>query len=234
MSSRRFKNPLSRMLSLKQGLPGALFLVLGLCLFFGTAGAAGAFSVDVKNLHYSDDSGRSIMYDYSAGSVGSVPPNAILLNGSAQITPGSGESGNSYFWGQAPGLPAATVTLGAGKATVSPVNAATGGVVVLFSEPPVPAATGPAAWFYALNLSNFNVDMTTPKVYEFDIGLGRDESRGLTTTPPSISSGSRAPITATCIPTPRSSSRRGSRTGIPICGRLPPSSAPASTLPRQP
>jgi len=166
------------MLSLKQGLPGALFLVLGLCLFFGTAGAAGAFSVDVKNLHYSDDSGRSIMYDYSAGSVGSVPPNAILLNGSAQITPGSGESGNSYFWGQAPGLPAATVTLGAGKATVSPVNAATGGVVVLFSEPPVPAATGPAAWFYALNLSNFNVDMTTPKVYEFDIGLGRDESAG--------------------------------------------------------
>jgi hypothetical protein len=175
MSSRRFKHPLSRKSFLKQGLPGALFLVLGLCLLFGTAGAVGAFSVDVKNFHYNDNSGRSIMYDFSAGS---VLANAILLDGSAQITRESGESGTAYFWGQAPGLPAATVTLGSGKATVSPVSASTGGVVVLFSNPSVPAATGTVTWLYALDLGNFNIDMTTPKAYEFDIGLGRDESAG--------------------------------------------------------
>ncbi|MBU1744006.1 MAG: hypothetical protein KJ649_03795, partial [Proteobacteria bacterium] len=152
-------------------------------LIGGTVTVASAFSVDVKNLHYSDDSGRSIMYDFSAGTVGTVLPNAILLDGSAEITRPSDETGTNYLWGQAPELPAISVTLptAGNKAVISPVDAVNGGVAVLFASGPsavFPPQTLPTNWFYSLELGNFNVDMTAQKTYEFDIGLGRDEASG--------------------------------------------------------
>jgi len=149
--------------------------------FLVGAGHLWAFSVDVKNLHYSDDSDRSISYDFSAGLVGTEPPNAIPLDGFATITPGTGESGAFYFWGQAPGLPTINVTLDTtgNRATVSPVDVVNGGVAVLFADgATLPAATGTTSWFYTLELGNFNIDMTVQKAYQFEIGLGRDESEG--------------------------------------------------------
>ncbi|MCE5266030.1 MAG: carboxypeptidase regulatory-like domain-containing protein [Deltaproteobacteria bacterium] len=145
---------------------------------FGGAGAAAAFSVGVGNLQYSDDSGRSVLYDFSAGTVAS---NAINLSGlSGVVTPPGGETGVTYFWGQAPTIPPVTVTLDtvARKANVYPTDGFDG-VAALYTSPgALPAGADPAAWSYSLGLGPFSVDMAAQKAYQFDLGLGRDESSG--------------------------------------------------------
>ncbi|PIV00229.1 MAG: hypothetical protein COS57_16095 [Syntrophobacterales bacterium CG03_land_8_20_14_0_80_58_14] len=156
-------------------------VTLAALLIGGAATVAGAFSVDVGNLSYSDDSGRSVQYDFTAGAVGTIQPNAILLDGSATITRPTGETGTSYFWGAAPGMPAVTVTKGVNKGTVGPTLPATEGVAVLYAGGPssyIPPSTLAPNWFHSLHLSNFNVDLTAQKAYHFSIGLGRDETSG--------------------------------------------------------
>ena len=159
----------------------AFFAVLLTCGFLlpETATTAAAFSVDVGNFQYSDDSGRSVLYDFSAGTASG---NAINLSELANVvTPPNGETGVTYFWGNAPGVPAVTVLLDttAGTATVSPAAAGDDGVAVLYASPAaLPAGADPVAWSYSLQLGNFNVDMTAQKAYQFDFGLGRDESSG--------------------------------------------------------
>ena len=145
--------------------------VLTSLLLGGALTGAAAMSVDVKNLSYSDDSGRSIGYDFSGGTLAG---NAIQLP-AGSVTPGNGEAGTSYLWGQASGLPPVTVTLDTAnkKATLSPATAGAEGVAVLFPGGTVPAATGTTTWFHTLNLANFNIDLTTQKAYKFNIGLGR-------------------------------------------------------------
>jgi len=148
-------------------------------LMFGLNGPfwshpAEAFSVDVKNFSYSDDSGRFIAYDFSAGS---AVGNSINLEGNATITRGAGEVATTYAWGlpSGAGYPATTITLDTAnkKATVSPVDPATGGLAAITAGGAVPAAVGTTGWFHTIQLANFNVDLTSEKAYEFNIGLGR-------------------------------------------------------------
>ena len=143
-----------------------------------------AFSVDVTNFSYSDDSNRSIFYDFSEGQ---VVDNAIALpetltDTTQVVTRGTGETGTAYFWGGAPGMPAATLDLDTDgrKATVGPVDEINGGVAALYVDGSgtMPAATGTTSWFYTLELRNFNGDLDGLNAYELEIGLGRDDSVG--------------------------------------------------------
>jgi hypothetical protein len=148
--------------------------LLGSFLLGGALSGAAAFSVDVRNLHYSDNSGRSVMYDFSA-SPAPVTNNAIQLP-EAAVARGASETGTTYFWGQVSGMPAVAVTPDTNglKATVGPTGAE--GVAALYAGGGfMPTPTPPTSWFYSLELSNFNVDLSAQKAYEFDIGLGNDE-----------------------------------------------------------
>ncbi len=134
------------------------------------------YSVDVKHLSYSDDSGRQVSYDFSAGTVAN---DAINLSSLADVvTQPTGEStATTYFWGQAPGLPPANVTLDTegGKATIKPAVEGAEGVTVLYSSPEaLPAGADPASWFYSLELANFNIDLNAQKAYRLEMGLGSD------------------------------------------------------------
>jgi hypothetical protein len=142
-----------------------------------------AFSVAVKNFSYNDNSGRFINYNFSAGTdLGNAiqVPDA-LPDTTTVVTRGTNESGTTYYWGMASGLPPVNVALDTAnqKATVSPQG--TEGVAVLYAAitsqgGTLPAASGTTTWSYTLNLGNFNLDFTTPKAYEFNLGLGRDGS----------------------------------------------------------
>jgi hypothetical protein len=134
-----------------------------------------ATSVDVTNLSYSDDSGRSIHYDFSGGT---VSDNAIQLPETA-ITRGTGETGTAYLWGYVPGMPAINLSLDTTgkKATISSADEGEC-AAVLVTNPSVPPQTDTATWTYSLQLSNFNIDTTVDRAYLFDIGLGRDDETG--------------------------------------------------------
>jgi hypothetical protein len=168
-------------------LAALFFILMG-----GMASLAGAFSVDVDNLTYSDDSGRWVEYDFSSGTVGTAVANAILLDGLTLASEGTspvvirptGETGTNYLWGQAPGvpLPAVNVSLNptTGRATLTMPTGAMEGVALLYAGGmPAPSPTTGAGWFYSPTLTNFQLDLDAQKAYSFSIGLARDESSGL-------------------------------------------------------
>jgi hypothetical protein len=133
------------------------------------------FSVDVTGLSYADNSGRSVVYDFAQ---------RTLLNNALQIPEGSvtregTETDTTYLWGDASailsGIPGVVVVPDATlpKATVSPAIVGSEGVAALFTYGAVPAASGTVSWDYTIDLWNFNVDLSAPKVYWFNISLGR-------------------------------------------------------------
>lgn len=160
-------------------LAALFFIMMG-----GMPSIAGAFSVDVDNLTYADDSERSVYYNFTNGTVGEILSNAIGLDSTATITKPTGESNSAYLWGRAPieDLPAVTVTKNAGSATIAPSG--TEGVAVLFASaippataPTFPSQTLPTNWFYNLELNSFQ-GIEDQKAYVFSVGLGRDETGG--------------------------------------------------------
>ncbi len=160
-------------------LAAFFFILMG-----GMASLAGAFSVDVDNLTYSDDSDRWVEYDFANGTVGSLPPNAIMLDGVATMVKPTGETDSVYFWGAAPiaGLPSVNVTKNAGSATIVPSGSKGGAVLFAGAAPPAtapsyPTQTLPTQWFHTVQLGNFT-GIEDQKAYRFSIGLGRDETAG--------------------------------------------------------
>lgn len=91
----------------------ALFLIL----FGGAITTAGAFSVDVDNLQYTDGD-RNINYDFSTGTYGDpVPPNTIGLPEAAIIQKNAADLG--FAFGVVPDVGSATLTAPTGVATLA-------------------------------------------------------------------------------------------------------------------
>ncbi len=145
-------------------------------IFMSVAGHLWAFSVDVSNLSYSDDSGRSVIYDFSSGTVSN---NAIQLPESSIISRDTGETGTTYIWGQVTGMSAISLSLDSvgKKATVGPVTEGEG-VAILYADGTLPPQSTAPTWNYSLELSNFNFNTDVDGAYLFEIGLGRDEESG--------------------------------------------------------
>jgi hypothetical protein len=138
-----------------------------ICPLFVTP--AGAFSVDVKNLYYSDSSPRAINnYNFSAGS---VVNNNIQIPDSFVTKYGTDAA---FMFGNLPEMGATTVTLNSGVATV----ATTQGGAALHGGSNGPPPTPVTSWTYSLALQNF-VDVTNAaKEYKFEIGTGAPTDAG--------------------------------------------------------
>jgi hypothetical protein len=132
---------------------------------------AGAFSVDVKNIYYSDPFGPRTVNNYNF-SAGNLSANTISIPDTF-VTKASPEAGLTYTFGPYPAGTetndiAVTLDTNNQKATLS--TATDGGCIINTSSP----STGNAGneWHYAVQLRNFTGITDPLKEYGTEIGFG--------------------------------------------------------------
>jgi hypothetical protein len=145
----------------------ALTLFIGLALLLGAAGSAGAFSVDVKNLIYSDPD-REINYNFSSiGDADQLPPNTIRIPDN--FVSRKHEVDLFFMFGHLNGLGTASVAHNLDR-QVAVIEAADGGVVLHGAssslQPPEPSSS----WTYDVTLKNFVGITLTGQDYIFIVG----------------------------------------------------------------
>ena len=145
----------------------AALLVLSV-FFLAGAGHLWAFSVDVKNLYYSDPSPRVINnYDFSAGLVGTpIPPNNIGIPDSF-VTKYGTDLG--FMFGAPPDIGNTTVTLNTSSQVCTIATSSEGGAVLQGASSGAPPAPK-TSWTYTLKLQNFSGVTDAAKEYRFGIG----------------------------------------------------------------
>ena len=145
---------------------------------------AGAFSVDVKNLYYSDPSGpREINYDFSAGTVGdgtTLPVNSIGIPGTNPPILQKNAADIAFMFGNIPIMGTTSVTLNT-TSQICTIATAQGGAILSGASAAPPATQPPdpaTSWTYALKFQNFS-GMTDPaKTYRFEIGASAPAAAG--------------------------------------------------------
>lgn len=160
------------MLTNKMRKSGLILIAVLAAFMVGAAGQARAFSVDVKNLFYSDASPRAINnYNFSSGSM--VGPNTIGIPESFVTKFGTDQA---FMFGNIPEAGAATVTLNT-TAQVATISATEGAVVLQGSSsgpPPAPVNS----WTYSMKLQNFAGITDSAKEYRFEIGMASPMAAG--------------------------------------------------------
>lgn len=153
----------------------AAIAVASMLLFGGAVSAAGAFSVDVDHLSYTDTSGpREIDYDFSTGTYGDpLPANAIGLPASAIVQKNSVDTDFAFM--VAPEFGTATLSAPTGVATLATAG---GGAAILTGQSSVEPPASSASWTLGLVLKNFGGVTDPAKVYEFAIGTSAPVAAG--------------------------------------------------------
>jgi len=152
--------------------PGVVNIVwavlIGLALLLGTAGNAAAFSLDVKNLQYTDPD-RSINYDFSQVGTDSQPPQPNTIHIPDSFVFPKHASDLSFLIGYLPGMGAMTLVHNADR-QAGVLTATDGGAVLTGSSvPPPPLPQN--SWIYDVTFRNFTGMTEAGREYAFVVGM---------------------------------------------------------------
>lgn len=145
-----------------------LTLFIGIFLLLGTAGTTGAFSVDVKNLQYTDPD-RSINFDFSQVVTGSQPPPPNTIHIPDSFVFPKHASDLSFLIGYLPGM--GTMTLVHNADMQAGVLTATDGGAVLTGSSVPPEPLPQNSWIYDVTFRNFAGMTEAGREYAFVVGM---------------------------------------------------------------
>jgi len=147
-------------------LAALFFILMG-----GMASLAGAFSVDVDNLTYTDTSGpREINYDFSSGDYGiePIPANTIGLPAEAILQKNAVDLG--FAFGVVPEVGSATLSAPSNSVGVATFATSAEGAAILWGSSSATPPSPSNSWTFSLSFKNFSGVTDAARRYRFEIG----------------------------------------------------------------